>query len=133
MDYVLHAGSTTVEITAAVAAGRDVIGRDGAHLESLVCPHCDLFVGDPDADDERTRAVSLQHNVNYCGQTYPILAHLRTRLDGYRDPILELYGTPSNGTLYQLTAVDKTDGKRKLYDLDSGTFWAGAYTDGSEL
>ena len=52
------------------AAHRDVdaeiLSPDGEHLTTLYCPHCDLWIGDPDHHDADVARLSTTHDVGRC-------------------------------------------------------------------
>lgn len=72
--YMIGSASVRADVLKAYRRRDTILDRDGYELDALACPHCDLWIGDPDygvapdnpgvADVQR---VSVAHDVGACG------------------------------------------------------------------
>ena len=56
-------------VVAAEVAGDDIRTADGYDVSGLCCPHCDLWIGDP--EDPNIAHVSEWHDVGRCDVDNP--------------------------------------------------------------
>ena len=64
-SYVVGPDTTRADVVRKYDLGASLEALAGYDLDPLVCPHCELWIGDP--DDAGIAHVSIEHDVGTCG------------------------------------------------------------------